>query len=120
MMKKYVYVLYREVINKQKNKTFYYYFNSTFFEHKIILRQVFNTFRWYETVESVKIEKVEEKVLDWTVVIYFNAITIHIARLFAFFMHKEWYKIAKVEVIKKIINNKSLTFDDNTYNNDKE
>ena len=96
-VKKYVYVLYREV-NKDTEKTFYY-FNSTFVEHKIIFSQIFLSVRWYETVESCKIEKVVEGVLDWTAIIYFNRITIHIARLFALFKHKEWYKIQKVEVV---------------------
>jgi|688.fasta_scaffold173799_4 hypothetical protein len=98
-MKKYVYVLCRKATNKDTGKTFYYYFNSTFVEHKIIFSQIFLSVRWYETVESCKIEKVEEGVLDWTAIIYFNRITIHIARLFALFKHKEWYKIQKVEVV---------------------
>jgi hypothetical protein len=96
-MKKYVYVLYREV-NKDTEKTFYY-FNSTFVEHKIILSQIFKPFRWYESVIDCKIEKVEESDLDWTYIINFNRITIHIARLFALLVHKEWYKIQKVEVV---------------------
>jgi hypothetical protein len=96
-MKKYVYVLCREVKSKD-NKTFYY-FNSTFVEHKIILSQIFKPFRWYETVKSQKFEKVEKSDLDWTEIIYFNRLTIHIARLFAFFMNKEWYKIQKVEAV---------------------
>jgi hypothetical protein len=98
-MKKYVYLLCRKVTNKDTGKTFYYYFNSTFVEHKIIFSQIFLSVRWYETVESCKIEKVEEGVLDWTAIIYFNRITIHIARLFALFKHKEWYKIQKVDVV---------------------
>ena len=96
-MKKYVYVLYREV-NKDTEKTFYY-FNSTFVEHKIILSQIFKPFRWYESVENCKFEKVEESDLDWTNVIYFNRFTINIARVFALFMKKKWYKIQKVEVV---------------------
>lgn len=99
-MKKYVYVLCRKATNKDTEKTFYYYFNSTFVEHKIILSQIFKPFRWYESVESQKFEKVEESDLDWTNIIYFNRFTIHIARLFALFINKEWYKIQKVEIVE--------------------
>ena len=93
-MKKYVYLLYRKVKSDK-----YYYFNSSFVENKIILSQIFNPYRWYETGTDYKIEKVEESDLDWTDIIYFNRFTIHIARLFALFMCKEWYKIQKVEVV---------------------
>ena len=94
MKKKYVYVLCREVKSKD-DKTFYY-FNSTFVEHKIILSEIFEPFRWYESVESQKFEKVEESDLDWTSVIYFNRFTINIARLFALFMKKNGIKYKKL------------------------
>ena len=109
-MKKYVYVLYRNVkSDNPKSKTFYYYFNSTFVEHKIILSQIFKPYRWYETVESCLIDKVEESELYWTIIIYFNRFTVQIARLFALFIHKKWYKIQKVEIVDADINYEFLT-----------
>ena len=109
-MKKYVYVLYRNVkSDNPKSKTFYYYFNSTFVEHKIILSQIFKPYRWYETVESCLIDKVEESELYWTIIIYFNRFTVQIARLFALFIHKKWYKIQKVEIVDADTNYEFLT-----------
>ncbi len=109
-MEKYVYVLYRKVKkDKKKGKTFYYYFNSSFVENKIILSQIFKPYRWYKTITNYKIKKVEERDLDWTDIIYFNRITVHIVRLFAFFMHKEWYKIQKVEIVDTDIQYEFLT-----------
>jgi len=94
-MNRYVYVLYREV----NYANCFYYFNSTFIEHELILSQIFKPFRWTESVIDCKVEKVRESDLDWTEIIYFNRLTIHIARLFALFMKKKWYKIQKVKLV---------------------
>lgn len=107
-MKQYIYVLYRHERQQHYHIDRYIdkwsdvvlYFNSSFVDHKIIWKQLFARFRWYETVESEVFKYIKQSELEYSSVIYFNAITIHIARLFAFIVKRHWYKIAKIEIIK--------------------
>ena len=96
-MSDYIYLLYTE--EKTKNKTLYHFFNSTFVEHKIVWKQLFSWYRWYESIEIKKPTLIKRKDLEWTDIIHFNKLNIHIARLFALCMEKKWYKIQKVKII---------------------
>jgi hypothetical protein len=99
---KYVYILYRKeyiLDHSGKKVTLYHYFNSTFVNNKIILKQALSPYRWYESSSLSLIEKVLSKDLDWTEIIYFNMFKVRIARIFALFIIGNWYKIKKVEIV---------------------
>ena len=98
-MKKYIYLLYRTEYSSLFKELRYHYFNSSFVEHKIIIKQLFANFRWYESIEPCLFEKAKKEELKWAIIIYFNKYTIYIARIFALFVLGHWYKIYKLEVV---------------------
>ena len=111
-MKKNVYLLYRTEYGRFRQgrdengksiygkQDVYYYFNSGFVEHRLLLCQLFASYRWYESVYGQLFKSVQQNQLKWTSVIHFNWFTIWIARFFALCMKGRWYKINKVQVMQ--------------------